>query len=72
MTISRHSKVAIVTGGAGFIGSHMVDILLKKKFKVRVIDNLSGGRLENLKHHKNDKNLLFKNIDIRKCNKTWL
>ncbi len=67
MTNSRHSKVAIVTGGAGFIGSHMVDILLKKKFKVRVIDNLSGGRLENLKHHNKEKNLSFKNIDIRKC-----
>lgn len=63
----KNSKVAIVTGGAGFIGSHMVDILLKKNFKVRVIDNLSGGRLENLKHHLNEKNLYFKNIDIRNC-----
>ena len=50
-------KIAIVTGGGGFIGSHMVDFLLKKKFKVRVIDNFSGGHKKNLAHHKNN-NLL--------------
>ncbi len=44
--------VAIVTGGAGFIGSHMVDLLLECGFAVRVIDNLSGGHRSNLEHRK--------------------
>lgn len=54
------NKIAIVTGGAGFIGSHMVDYLLKKKFKVKVIDNLSGGRIENIKKHFKNKNFFLK------------
>jgi len=41
---------AIVTGGAGFIGSHLVDSLLKQNFEVTVLDNFSTGRLENLEH----------------------
>ena len=39
---------AIVTGGAGFIGSHLTELLVEKGFKVKVIDNLSTGRIENL------------------------
>lgn len=46
--------VAIVTGGAGFIGSHMVDLLLDCGFAVRVIDNLSGGHRSNLEHRRDD------------------
>ena len=42
--------VAVVTGGAGFIGSHLVDALLAENIKVRIIDNYSTGRPENLTH----------------------
>ena len=54
--------VAVVTGGAGFIGSHMVDLLLDRGFTVRVIDNLVGGRLENLAHRGPDPRL---SVDVR-------
>lgn len=43
--------VAVVTGGAGFIGSHMVDLLVARGWRVRVLDNLSGGHERNLAHH---------------------
>lgn len=51
------NPVAVVTGGAGFIGSHMVDVLLEDGFAVRVLDNLSGGHERNLDHHKGNQNL---------------
>ena len=46
---------AIVTGGAGFIGSHMVDLLVKENFEVLVIDNLINGRVENINKSSNVK-----------------
>jgi UDP-glucose 4-epimerase len=45
------SPVSVVTGGAGFIGSHLVDLLLAKGHTVRVIDNLTGGDKKNLSPH---------------------
>ena len=44
---------ALVTGGAGFIGSHLVDELVRKKYQVIVLDNLSTGSLKNLRLVKN-------------------
>ena len=57
--------LAIVTGGAGFIGSHMVDLLLGRGYRVRVIDNLSGGRESNLIHHAGNADLALERLDIR-------
>lgn len=54
---SKVNPIALVTGGAGFIGSHMVDLLLESGFTVRVIDNLTGGRESNLKQHAGNPNL---------------
>jgi UDP-glucose 4-epimerase len=59
------SQIAVVTGGAGFIGSHMVDLLLDRGFTVRVIDNLVGGRLDNLKHHHGNPRLQVHVEDLR-------
>ncbi len=57
-------RTAVVTGGAGFIGSHMVDLLREEGFRVHVVDNLVGGRLENLAHRKSDPDLVVETRDI--------
>src|SRR5579862_7186917 len=41
----------LVTGGASFIGSALVDALIERGARVRVVDNLSSGRLENIEQH---------------------
>ena len=55
---------AVVTGGAGFIGSHLVDRLLDADYQVVVIDNCSTGRWENLAHVKNRSTLSLVEVDI--------
>ncbi|HEY5600902.1 MAG TPA: UDP-glucuronic acid decarboxylase family protein [Patescibacteria group bacterium] len=54
----------LVTGGAGFIGSHLIDQLLKDENVVYCVDNLITGSLKNIEHHKNNKNFKFINHDI--------
>ena len=63
----NYSKI-LVTGGAGFIGSHIADRLLKEGFEVTVIDNLDTGRLENIASHQDKKEFNFIKGDIRDFN----
>jgi UDP-glucose 4-epimerase len=46
----RNSKSALITGGAGFIGSHLAEALLGRGYDVTVMDNLSTGRFDNIAH----------------------
>lgn len=49
----------LITGGAGFIGSHLVDLHMDKGDQVIVVDNLSTGRLNNIKRHRNHSDFMF-------------
>ncbi|NLW92055.1 MAG: SDR family oxidoreductase [Syntrophomonadaceae bacterium] len=55
----------LVTGGAGFIGSHLVDRLMLDGHEVIVLDNFSTGRPENLRHLENEKRLRLIEVDIQ-------
>ena len=57
---------ALITGGAGFIGSHLAEALLKKGHKVSVLDNLSTGRLENIQHLQDEPREISSNISEQK------
>jgi len=57
--------IVVVTGGAGFIGSHMVDTCVDRGYRVHVIDNLIGGRAANLAHHAGNPDVVFEERDIR-------
>jgi UDP-glucose 4-epimerase len=63
--MSAAPRLAVVTGGAGFIGGHMVDLLVAEGFRVHVIDNLVGGRLENLAQHRGNPGVAVDTRDIR-------
>jgi len=56
----------LVTGGAGFIGSHLVDKLISKGNEVVILDNLSSGSLKNLESVKDNKNFSFIKGDLLK------
>jgi dTDP-glucose 4,6-dehydratase len=59
-------KTVLITGGAGFIGSHLCDLFLKNGYRVLCLDNFITGTKENIQHHISDKNfaLIEHNITI--------
>jgi UDP-glucose 4-epimerase len=57
--------LAVVTGGAGFIGSHTVDLLVERGFRVRIIDSMVGGRAANLTRHRADPGVTVDERDVR-------
>lgn len=61
--MSKRQNV-LITGGAGFIGSHLAEKLLAQGKKVFVLDNLSTGKKENIKHLLANKNFIFKKGDV--------
>ncbi len=63
--MSSAKPLAIVTGGAGFIGSHMVDRFLDEGYRVHVVDNLVGGRVQNLQHLRGHPDLRVDTRDLR-------
>jgi dTDP-glucose 4,6-dehydratase len=59
-------KTAVVTGGAGFLGSHLTDRLLKEGYRVVGVDNFVTGNKANLDHLKNNPNYSFQEHDVSK------
>ena len=59
-------KTVVITGGAGFIGSHLCDKLIQEGHRVICLDNLSTGRIENIKYLLKDKNFRFKKFNVTK------
>lgn len=60
-----HSLRTLVTGGAGFIGSHLVDQLIREGHEVVVLDNFFSGSIENVKHHLDSGELSLIKGDVR-------
>ncbi len=57
-------KKVIVTGGAGFIGSHLAEALISKGYHVVILDNFSTGRIENIRNFKESPHIKIEKVDI--------
>ena len=58
-------KKVLVTGGTSFIGSHLVDALVERGAQVRVVDDLTSGRVENIEEHLSRGRVTFVEADLR-------
>jgi nucleoside-diphosphate-sugar epimerase len=59
-----NGRKVLVTGGASFIGSHLVDALVERGAAIRVIDDLSSGKIGNIQHYINDGQMEFIQADL--------
>ncbi len=64
--MAKRKKIVVITGGAGFLGSHLSDRFLKDGCKVHCIDNLITGNMNNIKHLRKNKDFTFKKHDVSK------
>lgn len=62
----KTTKTVLITGGAGFLGSHLCDLILSKGFKVICMDNFATGNRNNIKHLMDNKNFTFIEHDVTK------
>jgi UDP-glucose 4-epimerase len=62
------NKIALVTGVAGFIGSHLADKLLNLNYQVIGIDDLSNGKVDNMNNFVNNPNFMFQESEIQNTN----
>ena len=64
--MSKRKKVVVVTGGSGFLGSHLCDWFIQRDLKVICVDNLITGNLKNIAHHRKNKDFEFIKHNISK------
>lgn len=61
---SKPKQIIFITGGSGFIGSHLIDVLINQELYVYAFDNLTSGYFQNVKRHLNNSSFSFINGDL--------